>query len=123
MTGLVLDRFHVVRWFTQGFTLVRREIQRRDPQLRPPTFEPASPCCAEPTISPKPTKHTSTASTPPGTLSKSSTSSTNPKASIKPTRPPDGSPTSTPPDRYPNTVKSSTPSSHGEKKYSPTTTY
>ena len=27
----VLDRFHVVRWFTQGLTLVRREIQRRDP--------------------------------------------------------------------------------------------
>ena len=36
----VLDRFHVIRWFTQGLTLVRREIQRRDPQLRPPTFEP-----------------------------------------------------------------------------------
>ena len=36
----VLDRFHVVRWFTQGLTLVRREIQRRDPQRRPPTFEP-----------------------------------------------------------------------------------
>ena len=25
----VLDRFHVVRWFTQGLTLVRGEIQRR----------------------------------------------------------------------------------------------
>ena len=36
----VLDRFHVVRWFTQGLTLVRRELQRRDPQRRPPTFEP-----------------------------------------------------------------------------------
>ena len=36
----VLDRFHVVRWFTQGLTLVRREIQRRDPHRRPPTFEP-----------------------------------------------------------------------------------
>ena len=36
----VLDRFHVVRWFTQGLTLVRREIQRRDPDRRPPTFEP-----------------------------------------------------------------------------------
>ena len=31
----VLDRFHVARWFTQGLTLVRRELQRR-----PPTFEP-----------------------------------------------------------------------------------
>ena len=36
----VLDRFHVVRWFTRGLTLVRREIQRRDPDRRPPTFEP-----------------------------------------------------------------------------------
>ena len=36
----VLDRFHVVRWFTQGLTLVRREIQHRDPDRRPPTFEP-----------------------------------------------------------------------------------
>ena len=36
----VLDRFHVVRWFTQGLTLVRREIQHREPQRRPPTYEP-----------------------------------------------------------------------------------
>ena len=36
----MLDRFHVVRWFTQGLTLVRREIQRREPERRPPTFEP-----------------------------------------------------------------------------------
>ena len=36
----VLDRFHVARWFTEGLTLVRRELQRRDPEDRPPTFEP-----------------------------------------------------------------------------------
>ncbi len=36
----VLDRFHVARWFTEGLTLVRREIQRRDPDQRPPTYEP-----------------------------------------------------------------------------------
>ena len=36
----VLDRFHVARWFTQGLTLVRREFQRRDPDQRPPTYEP-----------------------------------------------------------------------------------
>ena len=36
----VLDRFHVVRWFTQGLTLVRRELQRRDPDQTPPAFEP-----------------------------------------------------------------------------------
>jgi len=27
----VLDRFHVVRWFAQGLTLVRRDLQRRQP--------------------------------------------------------------------------------------------
>ena len=36
----VLDRFHVARWFTEGLTLVRRELQRRDPDRRPPTYEP-----------------------------------------------------------------------------------
>ena len=36
----VLDRFHVARWFTQGLTLVRRELQRRPPDQRPPTYEP-----------------------------------------------------------------------------------
>ena len=29
----VLDRFHVARWFTQGLTLVRRELQRRSDHL------------------------------------------------------------------------------------------
>ena len=28
------------RWFTEGLTLVRREIQRRPPDQRPPTYEP-----------------------------------------------------------------------------------
>ena len=36
----VLDRFHVARWFTEGLTLVRRELQRRPPEQRPPTYEP-----------------------------------------------------------------------------------
>ena len=36
----VLDRFHVARWFTEGLTLVRRELQRRPPERRPPTYEP-----------------------------------------------------------------------------------
>ena len=30
----VLDRFHVVRWFTEGLTLARRELQRRPPPIR-----------------------------------------------------------------------------------------
>jgi len=36
----VLDRFHVVRWFTEGLTLVRREIQRRPSDQTPPAYEP-----------------------------------------------------------------------------------
>ena len=36
----VLDRFHVARWFTQGLTLVHRELQRRPADQRPPTNEP-----------------------------------------------------------------------------------
>ncbi len=37
----VLDRFHVVRWFAAGLTLVRRNAQRREPrgQVRP-AFDP-----------------------------------------------------------------------------------
>ncbi len=30
----------MVRWFTEGLTLVRRELQRRDPDQTPPTCEP-----------------------------------------------------------------------------------
>ena len=36
----VLDRFHVVRWFTEGLTLARRELQRRPPDRTPPAYEP-----------------------------------------------------------------------------------
>lgn len=36
----VLDRFHAARWFTQGVTLVRRELQRRQPPGVKPAFEP-----------------------------------------------------------------------------------
>ena len=32
----VLDRFHVARWFTEGLTQVRRELQRRDPRSASP---------------------------------------------------------------------------------------
>ena len=35
----VLDRFHVVRWFTAGLTAVRRDIQRR-PDGTLPAFDP-----------------------------------------------------------------------------------
>ena len=39
-TRHVLDRFHVVRWFTQGLTLVRRDLQRREPAGVKPAFDP-----------------------------------------------------------------------------------
>ena len=36
----VLDRFHVVSWFAQGLTLVRRDLQRRQPAGIKPAFDP-----------------------------------------------------------------------------------
>ncbi len=37
----VLDRFHVVRWFAAGLTLVRRELQRREPRgFVRPAYDP-----------------------------------------------------------------------------------
>lgn len=36
----VLGRFHLVSWFTEGLSLVRRELQRRHPGYEPLAFEP-----------------------------------------------------------------------------------
>ena len=36
----VLDRFHVIRWFAAGLTLVRRDLQRRQPAGVKPAFDP-----------------------------------------------------------------------------------
>ena len=36
----VLDRFHVIRWFSAGLTQVRRDVQRREPPGVRPVFEP-----------------------------------------------------------------------------------
>ena len=33
----VLDRFHVIRWFSAGLVAVRRDVQRRTPPGGPPT--------------------------------------------------------------------------------------
>ena len=73
-----------------------------------PACEPASPSCAGPTISAKPTRRTSTdcstlipVSAPrENALFKSSTNSTKPTTRTKPTRRSDGSPISTPPARH-----------------------
>ena len=90
--------------------------------------EPALRCCAGRIISQTPTGRTSIVCStripgcePRGTLSKSSTRSIKPKTSTGPTRRWDGSLISTTADRSPNTTRSWTPSSPGEKKYSPTT--
>lgn len=36
----VLDRFHVIRWFAEGLTAVRRDLQRREPAGITPAFDP-----------------------------------------------------------------------------------
>ncbi len=36
----VLERFHVIRWFSAGLTQARRDIQRRRPPGAKPVFEP-----------------------------------------------------------------------------------
>ena len=94
-------------------TLVRREIQRRDPQLRPPTFEPdllASPLhpptpSRPPQPSPPSTSQQDLRRSSPSPnrvrmLFKSSTNSTKPTTRTGPTRRSDGSPTSTPPAKH-----------------------
>ena len=131
----VLDRFHVVRWFTQGLTPVRRELQRRDPHRRPPTFEPDL-FRARFTLLRRADHLTEAHQTHLDRLFRRSSPSPyrvgrplqelyqlyrSRRPRTKPTRRSDGSPTSTPPARYPNTTKSWTPSSHGENRSWPTT--
>ena len=36
----VLDRFHVIRWFSAGLTQVRRDVQRREPHGLTSAFDP-----------------------------------------------------------------------------------
>ena len=112
----VLDRFHVIRWFSAGLTAVRRDIQRRpegsQARLRPRGVPgPGSRCCAEATSSTKPTGPASTpsstptpASKPAGRPSKNSTASTSPTTTKAPSRPSDGSATSTRPASCPSTT-------------------
>ena len=87
-TRHVLDRFHVVRWFAAGLTLVRRDLQRRQPAgdqtgIRSRTCsEPVSRSYNEPTTSTNTTRPASRSSSRPtqgcepvGRPSKSSTAS------------------------------------------------
>ena len=54
----VLDRFHVIRWFSAGLVAVRRDVQRRTPPGGPPTAASTEPttcsksCAAAPMASP-----------------------------------------------------------------------
>ena len=131
----VLDRFHVVRWFTQGLTLVRRELQRRDPDRRPPTFEPD--LLASPLHPPTPGRPSQPS--PPGaprqTVRRSSPSpnrvrmpSSRALPAIRSRQPGPSQPGARTvrrslrhrPDTA-NTTKSWTPSSHGENRSWPTT--
>ena len=123
----VLDRFHVVRWFTAGLTAVRRDIQRR-PEGSQPVFDPdvfrarfallrrgdqlteAQAAHIQRLLAEHPGYG------PPGTLSRNSTACTLPKTTTVPSRRWVGPPISTPPENFPSSAKSSTPSSPGETK-------
>ena len=47
----VLDRFHVIRWFTAGLTAMRRDIQRRQPEGIKPCLLYTSPSPRDATLS------------------------------------------------------------------------
>ena len=129
----VLDRFHVIRWFSAGSprcaATSSAALKAPSPPSTPRCSGPGSRCCAEATSSTKPTGPASTpsstptpASKPAGRPSKSSTASTSPTTTKAPSRPSDGSATSTRPASCPSTTTSSTPSSHGQTRSSPGTT-
>ena len=112
----VLDRFHVIRWFSAGLTAVRRDIQRR-PEGSKPAFDPEvfrarfallrrgdtltdtdRARLETPSSTPTP------ASKPAGRPYRSSTASTSPTTTKAPSRPSDGSATSTRPASCPSTT-------------------
>ena len=132
----VLDRFHVIRWFAAGAhpgapRHPAPRAQRRQARLRPRGVpRPGSRCCAEATPSPTPTAPASTscstptppASKPAGRHCRSSTASTPPTTMTAPSKPSDGSATSTRPASCPSTTTPSTRSSHGPTRSSTGTT-
>ena len=109
-TRHVLDRFHVVRWFAAGLTLVRRDLQRRQPAGVKPAFDPGpvqSPLRSATTSRPpqqtrpgppQPAlRHPPKTARPAAMPSKNSTASTKPTTTMAPSKLSTGSPTSTPP--------------------------
>ena len=129
----VLDRFHVIRWFSAGLTQVRLDVQRR-PEGSKPAFDPevfrarfallrrgdtltdADRVRLDALFDAHP------GSEPAGRPCKSSTASTSPTTTTAPSSPSDGSATSTRPASCPNTTTQSTPSSPGPTRSSPGTT-
>ena len=130
----VLDRFHVIRWFSAGLTQVRRDIQRREPHGIKPAFDPEvfrarfSLLRRGDTLTDADRARLDTlfdahpACGPAGRPSRSCSASTSPTTTKAPSMPSDGSATSTRPVSCPSTTTSSTPSSHGQTRSSPGTT-
>ena len=130
----VLDRFHVVRWFAAGLTLVRRDLQRRQPAGVKPAFDPDvfrarfALLRNEPTTSTNTTRPASPSSSPPtqgcepaGKPSKNSTASTSPMTVTAHSKRLTGSPTSTSPANLASSITSSTPSLPGATRSWPGT--
>ena len=133
-TRHVLDRFHVVSWFAAGLTLVRRDLQRRQPAGVKPAFDPDlfrarfALLQRADHLNEHDQARLETSSSPPtqgcepvGRPSKSSTASTSPTTVMAHSKLSTGSPTSTPPANSVSSTPSSTPSSTGATRSSPGT--
>ena len=126
----VLDRFHVIRWFAAGLTQVRRDVQRREPKGVKPAFDPEV-FRARFALLRRGDTLTDTdrarldklfdahpASKPAGRPCRSSTASTPPTTMTAPSTPSGGSATSTRPATCPSTTTPSTRSSPGPTRSS-----
>ena len=131
----VLDRFHVIRWFAAGLTQVRRDVQRREPTGVKPAFDPEvfrGPVRAAAQRRhphrhrPRPPRQAVRRPPPPQSRlagpCRSSTASTPPTTMTAPWKPSGGSATSTRPASCPSTTTPSTRSSHGPTRSSTGTT-
>ena len=98
----VLDRFHVIRWFSAGLTQVRRDVQRR-PEGSKPAFEPEvfrarvraaetrrHPHRRRPGAPRRPLRRPPPPQGPAGRPCKNSTASTSPTTTTAPSSPWDG---------------------------------
>ena len=90
----VLDRFHVIRWFSAGLTAVRRDVQRRQPQAPNPPLSPRFPARFA-LAAPRRYPHRSGPGPPQGPLRRP------PPAQIGP-----AGPTGTPRPQYPSSLSS-----------------